>query len=241
MEIDKHYTNQRLARLYDIENGWGADRDFYFGLAGLHPMRILDLGCGTGALCNAYAAIGHSVTGVDPAQAMLNVAQQPKISKQVTWVQSLAQDFGGSGLFDLIVMTGHAFQVLQTDADIAATLATAKAHLAQNGRFVFETRNPAADWANRWHQSSFALMQNGQIISVSRRVMEQSDQFIRFSTDYRFDDTTLTSDSRLRFLAPDQIIERLQQAGLHCEQVYGDWDCSPFNPASSDEMIFVAQ
>jgi len=36
----------------------------------------LDLGCGTGLLCNAYAADGQGVTGVDPTLAMLEAASQ---------------------------------------------------------------------------------------------------------------------------------------------------------------------
>jgi hypothetical protein len=42
-------------------------------------------------------------------------------------------------------MTGHAFQVFLTRDDrSAAVLKTIAAHLAPNGRFVFDTRNPAS-------------------------------------------------------------------------------------------------
>ena len=36
--------------------------------------RIIDIGCGTGALCSVLNKKGFSVTGIDPAQKMLDVA-----------------------------------------------------------------------------------------------------------------------------------------------------------------------
>ena len=38
--------------------------------------RILDVGCGTGALCDVLAGRGFAVTGVDPAKKMLRIAKK---------------------------------------------------------------------------------------------------------------------------------------------------------------------
>lgn len=53
---DEHYINPTLAELYDLDSPWTPDRDFYLALTATTPLHILDLGCGTGLLCNAYAA-----------------------------------------------------------------------------------------------------------------------------------------------------------------------------------------
>jgi ubiquinone/menaquinone biosynthesis C-methylase UbiE len=45
-------------------------------LAGPTPLSILDVGCGTGFLALLFAELGHSVTGIDLAPRMLNVARQ---------------------------------------------------------------------------------------------------------------------------------------------------------------------
>ena len=63
-----HYEHPDLAALYDLDSGWSVDRDFYLGLATGGPKRILDLGCGTVFLCDAYASLGHQVTGANPAR-----------------------------------------------------------------------------------------------------------------------------------------------------------------------------
>ena len=73
------------------------------------------------------------MTGVDPAAAMLAVARSKPHAEQVEWVESSAQSYKSQRRFDLIVMTGHAFQVLRTDADALAVLETMRGHLKERG------------------------------------------------------------------------------------------------------------
>ena len=39
---------------------------------------IIDIGCGTGALCKVLGEFGMSVTGLDPAEAMLAIGVFPQ-------------------------------------------------------------------------------------------------------------------------------------------------------------------
>jgi 2-polyprenyl-3-methyl-5-hydroxy-6-metoxy-1,4-benzoquinol methylase len=235
---DLHYTDPVLAAIYDTDSGWSADRDFYLALAGPTPVRILDLGCGTGLLCDAYAAVGHSVTGVDPAPAMLDVARTKPQGAAVTWVQSTAQDFQSPHRFDLIIMTGHAFQVLLSDDAINATFATMRQHLAPGGRIVFESRNPGVDWAKRWNTGAVSTV-NGQLVQETRRVISATGNRIRFDTHYTIDGITRVSHSELLFLSAAEITGRLIRAGLHVNDVLGDWTGGRFAPDHSEEMIFI--
>ncbi len=148
---DNHYGNTKLADIYDLDSPWSIDRDFYLSLAGTPNQRILDLGCGTGLLCNAYAAQNHHVTGVDPSPAMLEVAHRKPHGKEIEWVQSFAQNYESDRLFDLIIMTGHAFQVLLEDVEVLATFSTMRKHLKPSGIVVFESRNPVIDWTKEWN------------------------------------------------------------------------------------------
>ena len=236
---DLHYTDPRLAQLYDQECGWGPDCQFYLSLAGPEPLRILDLGCGTGTLCNAYAALGHSVTGVDPATAMLDVARMKPHGAQIIWVNAHAQSFHSTRKFDLIVMTGHAFQVLIDDTDIAATLNVMRDHLAPGGTIAFETRNPNINWSLRWHNLTRDHVLNGQIIRQFFEVLATNPDRITFATHYAFSDVQRTSISALRFLRNDTLTRMLNANGLTIKTVFGDWNSTPFDAASSDEMIFL--
>jgi ubiquinone/menaquinone biosynthesis C-methylase UbiE len=180
---DKHYENSKLAEVYDLDSPWSIDRDFYLSLAGTPPQRILDLGCGTGLLCDAYAAKGHEVTGVDPSPAMLELARRKPHGRKIEWVQSFAQTYDSDVRFDLIVMTGHAFQVLLDDSDIMATFGVMRRHLKRNGCVVFESRNPSVEWANRWNYE-MALEHRGEIIRESRRFTKMENGRMTYFTSF---------------------------------------------------------
>ena len=49
---------------------------------------ILDVGCGTGALCSALSERGLSVTGVDPAEEMLAVARRKNFGNECTFIKA---------------------------------------------------------------------------------------------------------------------------------------------------------
>lgn len=237
---DTHYENPRLAEIYDLDSGWSKDRDFYLNLAGSQSQSILDLGCGTGLLCDAYAAKRHDVTGVDPSAAMLEVARRKPFGKDIDWVQSFAQTFQSDKMFDLIIMTGHAFQVLLDDADVLATFSVMRKHLKPDGIAVFESRNPAIDWANLWnYELDFKLP--GQMVRESRRFLAMENNRMTFELRYQFPDETLLSSSELRFQSREEIEERLSASGLRVEKLLGDWDGSLFDVKTSEEMIFVVK
>ncbi len=237
---DEHYEHPRLAAVYDLFSGWSVDRDFYLSLAGDPPQQILDLGCGTGLLCDAYAVRGHRVTGVDPTAAMLGIARQKPHGDAIAWVQASAQAFRSEQRFDLIIMTGHAFQVLLDDADVLAGLTTMRHHLKPTGRAVFESRNPAIDWAAAWN-GDWELVHEGVTIRETTEVLARVGERISFEQRYQFPDETLVSRSELRFLPRQTIEAQLAAADLRVEALYGDWDAAPFNPAASKEMIFVVR
>lgn len=50
--------------------------------------KILDVGCGTGALCSVLNDKGINVTGIDPAVRMLNIAMKKPENKQVTFIHA---------------------------------------------------------------------------------------------------------------------------------------------------------
>jgi SAM-dependent methyltransferase len=236
---DLHYEHPALAALYDADCGWSEDRGFYLNLAGAPPQRILDLGCGTGLICDAYAALGHDVTGVDPAPAMLEIARQKPHGADIGWVPATAQDFRSDKRFELIIMTGHAFQVLLEDSDIRAAFETVRTHLAPSGRFVFESRNPAIDWEKLWN-SSHEFAADGRSVTCTTRTLSRAGNRLTFEQRYDFDGQSLTSRSELLFLSREEIEQRLALSGLRAGSVFGDWRSRPFDPRTSHEMIFNA-
>lgn len=242
---DNHYKDRVLVSIYDVLNSWDADFDFYFQLPVKNPSRILDVGCGTGMLTAAFAKAGHEVVGVDPAEGMLGVARNRPDGELVRWEQSTLQDFRSDEPFDLIIMTGHAFQCLLTDEEVVAGFTAAKNLMDDDGRFVFESRN----WAYRawegWNPDDSlteAQMPDGRPFQSYHRVLAVWDEFVRFESFVVIegDAEPLRSESTLRFASLATLERLAAEAGLRAAAVYGDWDQAPFSE-NSKEIILCLQ
>lgn len=66
---------------------------------------VLDVGCGTGALCSVLLDSGLTVTGIDPAEKMLQYARKRKATQGVTFLQGNALEGlpFDDGSFDLVM------------------------------------------------------------------------------------------------------------------------------------------
>ncbi|MPZ08953.1 MAG: methyltransferase domain-containing protein [Kiloniellaceae bacterium] len=241
-QADPLYADPDLVSFYDLENGWGADFDFCAGLAA-EARSVLDLGCGTGQLA-AGLADGRDVVGVDPAAAMLAIARRRPGGDKVDWVEADARDVRLGRRFDLILLTGHAFQVFLTAADQAAALRTIALHLNPRGRFVFDSRNPGAEAWRNWtpERSRRQLMHPtlGQVEAWNDAGHDAASGIVTYETHYRIlaDGKQLTATSQIRFTPKEELEELIAEAGLHVSQWYGDWQEAPWTP-SSNEIIPV--
>jgi len=244
----RQYTDPRLARVYDAQNPLSRGDAFYLDLAGdvaagAARKTVLDIGCGTGRLACEFAARGHRVIGADPAPAMLAIAIGRSDGLRIGWVESDAASLKLPLKFDLVVMTGHAFQALHEDEDIAASLANLRAHLAPAGRLAFETRNPARrSWENWTPEKTRAVLDIPVIGRLETHFAVEPTQGgrVRFATHFRFapDDLVVTTTT-LRYLTQPQVASALAAAGFTRIDWYGDWDRSPCT-ADSREIIAVA-
>ncbi|MGL4582022.1 MAG: class I SAM-dependent methyltransferase, partial [Flavobacterium sp.] len=95
-------------QFYDYDNERTSDYDQYLAIAD-KVERVLDLGCGTGRLAVELAKQGKQVVGVEFASAMLDVARRR--SSLVEWIQGDARSIRLDQKFDLIILSGHVFQV----------------------------------------------------------------------------------------------------------------------------------
>src|SRR5579863_9094154 len=144
------FTDERLAALYDVFFPPARRDDVAFYLPLIMSARaVLDVGCGTGALLHLARESGHTgrLCGLDPAPGMLT---QARARSDVEWVLGDLSSVRWERAFDLIVMTGHAFQELVEDDEIRVALAAIRSSLADGGRFAFETRNPLVRAWERW-------------------------------------------------------------------------------------------
>ena len=224
-QADEIFEDQFLASLYDHFNTWGADDDFYFQLARETGRRVLDLGCGTGRLACRIAQEGFSLTGADPADGMLQVARSRLGNERVSRIKADGQTLRLPLRFDLIYMTGHAFQALLTDDEAIAVLRTAHDHLAKDGRFAFESRNPARRAWLSWTPDQRKVVtthQHGRVEEFHDTVADEHTGIVDVAHHYRLLDTGKLIVGHRRFAlssshaiadcgkpSPDRLVRRL--------------------------------
>ena len=241
---DPLYQDPSLVEFYDIENGAWDDFGFCLDMA-KQAQSVLDLGCGTGQLA-AMIADGKRVVGVDPAGAMLEIARNRQNGDKVVWVEASAQSVRLGETFDLIVLTGHAFQVFLTDDDIRAVLATIAAHLAPEGRFIFDSRNPVREEWREWTPDASERMVthpiHGAVKAWNDVSFDDSTQIVTYQTFYEIPATgrTISASSQIRFIDKERLSALIAEAGLQVERWLGDWQGGAF-AAGSKEIIPIGR
>jgi SAM-dependent methyltransferase len=235
---DRIFSDRRLAAVYDPLDPDRSDLDAYVDVAAeLGARRVLDVGCGTGTFALLLAANGLDVTGVDPAEASVDVARSKPGADRVRWVVGEIDAVTGSG-FDLVTMTANVAQVFVSDDDWRRVLAGSFERLRPGGHLVFETRDPdrAAwrEWTPELSHTEAQVEGEGRVESW-HEVTEVNDGLVTFRSTVVFEDETLMSQSTLRFRHRQAVVEELTGAGF----VIADVRDAPDRPGR--EFVFVAR
>jgi ubiquinone/menaquinone biosynthesis C-methylase UbiE len=232
-------ASRRIAGTYDALNAGDHDWAFYERRIGDAPLRIADVGCGTGTVAVRLATAGHTVVGVDPDQAMLEVARRRPGTERVTWIDGDAGALPGDEAFDCATMIGHAFQCLLTDEAVERTLTAVRERLRPGGRFVFESRNPATRPWTRWRGGRVRI--DGEDLDLSYERISVGERIVTFETHYRFAGEHLVEHGTLGFMRREEIAERLREAGFTGVQWFGGWEAEPYDEETSAEIIAIAR
>lgn len=241
-----HYADPQLVDLYDLLNAGDWDYAFYQARIGKQPRRILDLGCGTGTLALRLAADGHRVVAIDPSSAMLDYARQRPGSDEVHWIAADVQRVPGDLRFDVVTMTGHAFQHLLTHDEVMATLQAARERLVTGGSFMFETRNPVVRpwiaWTPALTARSIQSEAHGAV-DVFHECVAVTGPLVEFETHYVFhrENAHRKSTSKLRFMTREEVADATRQAGFSDVEWFGDWNGGPFLETTSTEIIAICR
>ncbi|QMU58341.1 MAG: methyltransferase domain-containing protein [Boseongicola sp.] len=236
------FADPNLAAFYDSAQTSRHDFDYCRDLAS-NARSVLDLGCGTGAFACSIADT-RRVVGVEPASGMLDIARQRPSADKVTWHQGSAETMRLDETFDLIVLTGHTFQVFLTRDQQLNCLHTIRAHLSENGTFIFDTRNP--EYPGSKERSKSQTLSTGHHPELGAFEKWNSSKYdeesgiLTYTNGYRILKTgnTHAAEARIRYSSLSEISDLMKDAGLSVQQWLGDWQGGPFTQ-NSPEIIPV--
>lgn len=244
MPNDPLFLDPRIAELHDLFDPWERrpELNFYLPLV-MSAKSVLDVGCGAGGLLRLAREAGHNgrLCGLDPADAML---QQARKRPDIEWVLGDAATGAWEQEFDLVVMTGHALQVIMEDAEIRATLAAIRSALTEHGRFVFETRNPLVRAWESWTPDNAVETVDaaGAVVRKWHEIETVDGDVVTYTSTFSSPgwDRPQVLHGRQRFLDVDSLSSFLSGAGLAIEKQFGDWEQQPLTD-SSPEIITIAR
>jgi ubiquinone/menaquinone biosynthesis C-methylase UbiE len=205
---------------------------------------VLDVGCGTGALLHRARQAGHRgrFCGLDPGAGMLERARR---RPDVEWMLGDLSTPRWDREFDLVVMSGHAFQVFVSDEEVRTSLAAMRCAVTDGGLVAFETRNPLVREWESWTAAPAVEITDGEgtVVRMAHIVDTPVEgDLVRFTSVFssRRWDAERLSRSTLRFLDAASLARFLNGAGLVIEEQFGDWDRQPLTE-TSPEIITIAR
>lgn len=147
--------------------------------AGLKPgSRVLDVGCGNGALAAEFSKLGHRVTGIDMSQRGVDIARKSCLEGRFEVLpadENLLQNLGEEQ-FDLV----YTIEVIEHLYDPKSFLKGCYLATKPGGKFICSTpyhgylKNLAISLANGWDAHTNALQGGGHIRFFSKKTLKSA-------------------------------------------------------------------
>lgn len=237
---------------YDLEETDRAAQriQFFVDLALTTGGPALELACGSGIVSLPIAARGIPIIGIDLARPMLAHARLKAERQQLPVVlfEADARQFHLKKKFPLILLTGNAFQAFLHRRDQEQLLAAVRCHLAPNGFFAFETRNPSghdlSDHPEEEHWFTYTNVQEQTVTVSGTQLYNPLTQTMCWTTYRRWIDSkeNYSSVTRIacRFTYPQELEALLYSNGFRITAQYGDWNKVDLT-ARSEHIISICQ
>lgn len=236
------FDDALLAGIYDEDNPDGIDHDFIRELAVEKLTRnVVDLGCGTGILTVTLAGGDRKVVGIDPAEAMLDVARKRPQLAGIEWRHGTSNLIEPE-FYDFAVMSGNVAMHILGEA-WESTLSDLSRGLCPGGALVFESRNPVARMWEEWISEKTSRMTPMGILEEETQVIEPDEQgilTIKTKNFFREHNRRITVKMQLQFRSLELISHQLESHGFRIDHVYANWNKTIFeNRVDQPLMIFV--
>jgi len=221
---------------------------------------VLEVGCGTGRVSIPTARTGIDIVGLDLSPHMLEICRE-RLLREPEVVQARARlvkadmrDFELDEAFRLVTIPFRPFQHLITVNDQLSCLGSIHRHLVKGGRLVLDVFNPLLESLTRddigqevGDEPEFITPDGRRVTrlgkTVSRDLYNQIIyvELIYYVTHPDGREERLVHAFPMRYFFRFEIEHLLVRCGFEVEQVYADFDKSPYGSKYPGELIFVAK
>ena len=220
----------------------------------------LEVGSGTGRVLIPTARAGIEITGLDLSPSMLavcrkNLAQEPEdVQARAQLVSGDMRNFNLERRFNLATLPFRPFQHLVTAADQLACLKTIHRHLNPGGKLILDLFNPSVQFLadesklqEFGDEAEFTMPDGRKALRRARIAARdyfrqvQDAELIYYVTHPDGRQERLVHRFQMRYLFRYEAEHLLVRAGFEVENLYADYDKSPFGSKYPGELIFVAK
>ncbi len=200
----------------------------------------LEIGAGCGRLAGSLYLPPHRTVALEPSAGMLARWRRADASR-ASRIMALGQEMPfRDGAFRFVTFPYNGLHCLPGPDERIALLSEARRLLARGGRLLLETcpgfsRRPQDTDAERYDFHDGRLR-----LRLSETVRRNADS-ISFHMKYDSGGRRVSElELELALIPPGLLSEELARAGLETVELWGDYDCSPFDPCGSPRMLTLA-
>jgi len=220
---------------------------------------VLELGCGTGRVVIPIAREGIEITGLDVSSLMLErtrakLQEEPEaVRHRVSLAEASMHDFTLGKEYALVFSAFRSFQVLKTVDDQLSCLSCVRSHLKKGGRFILDVFNPhmpylVSESRKEEYGEEQIEMPDGRTVTARYRNphIDPDSQTLDCEMIYDVpqpDGSTqrVVWEFQLHYFFRFELEHLLVRAGFEIEDVFSDFDRSPFGATTPGEILMVAR
>lgn len=251
-EAGEDLYGARQAHFYDaFHHTYAGDLAFHRKTARRRPGPILELACGSGRVGIELIRSGADYFGIDAAEGMLELFRKKWDALgregEPPFRAGDMRTFALNRKFDTILITHNSLQHIHRDEDVLRVFGRCRAHLAPDGRLIFDVFNPDRRILNRDPDKRHPLDRfydeaRGQWCEVAESNRYDPDSkvnFIRWFYAYENGESG-TIRLEMRQFFPQEMDALVEAGGFRILSKRGDFVGSGFGAASPRQVYECA-
>ena len=255
-DIESPYDFELFAHYYDLDqDGFRDDIPLYLNLAQRCGSPIVEFGCGTGRLLVPLAEAGYTITGIDIAPTMIEIARdkvaEAGVEERVTLLQDDIRSLDLPQRFRFGLCALNTLMHIPSLNEQLNTLRAARRHIQSGGLFVFDVLNPHTSVVPDertpllLEKELFDPHTGHTILKLFGQRADAATQMAEVTLIYDdVDPAGLVHRTlipmQLRWLYPYEARLLMEIAGFKVEGIYGSYELEPFG-ARSEQLILIGR